>query len=192
VEFLAGSAEPLRRRRVRPGFEGSFKVVVSTAVPTISRERFWSDAQPRELLRLGDEQLPSRQRACDTVAAGLGKRDAPGILGLHFPDEAAHQAIEVAISGKPAKGGGRLGWTCSYGPSSGLGSHGVVVCTAAAGLRRRTWLTCLSRAMASCGRSAHSIMRTGELGPKLLDTTEILGTCLDATDAASRGSSLIL
>jgi hypothetical protein len=86
---------------------------------------------------------------------------------------------------------GRLGWTCSYGPSSFLGSRSVVVCAAAADLRRRTWLTCLSRATASRGSSAHSIMilRTGELGPKLLDTAETLGDCLDATDAEpeSRG-----
>jgi hypothetical protein len=63
---------------------------------------------------------------------------------------------------------GRLVWMCSYGPQV---------------------LTCLSRATASRGRSTHSIMRTGarELGPKLLDTADILGTCLDATDAASRG-----
>ncbi len=65
----------------------------------------------------------------------------------------------------------------------------VVVCAAAADLRRRTWLTCLSRATASRGSSAHSIMilRTGELGPKLLDTAETLGDCLDVTDAESRG-----
>jgi hypothetical protein len=33
-------------------------------------------------------------------------------------------------------------------------------------------------------------MRTGELGPKLLDTAEILGACLDAADAASRAKSI--
>ena len=44
---------------------------------------------------------------------------------------------------------GRLGRTCSYGPSSGLGSRSVIVCAAAGDLRRRTWLTCLSRAIAS-------------------------------------------
>jgi hypothetical protein len=35
---------------------------------------------------------------------------------------------------------GRLGQTCSYGPSSGLGSRSVVVCAAAADLRQRTWI----------------------------------------------------
>jgi hypothetical protein len=88
VEVLAGSAYLL---------EGGLEVVVATAVHTSSLERFWSDAQPRKL-------LPSRQRAWDTVAAGLGKLDAPGILGLHFHDVEAPPAIEVAISGKPAKG----------------------------------------------------------------------------------------
>ncbi len=34
----------------------------------------------------------------------LEKLDAPGILGLHFLDVEAPPAIEVAISGKPAKG----------------------------------------------------------------------------------------
>ncbi len=44
-------------------------MVVASAVHTSFRERFWSYAQPRKLLRLEDEPLPSRQRACDTVAA---------------------------------------------------------------------------------------------------------------------------
>jgi hypothetical protein len=35
---------------------------------------------------------------------------------------------------------GRLGWTCSYGLSSCLGSHSVVVCAAAANFRRQTCL----------------------------------------------------
>jgi hypothetical protein len=35
---------------------------------------------------------------------------------------------------------GRLGWTCTYGPSIGLGSHSVIVCAAAADLRLRTCL----------------------------------------------------
>ncbi len=47
--------------------------------------------------------MQSRQRAWDTVAAGLGKLDAPGILGLHSLDVEAPLAIEVAISGKLAK-----------------------------------------------------------------------------------------
>jgi hypothetical protein len=131
------------------------------------------------------------------VAACLRKLDAPGILGLHFPDVEAPPAIEVAISGKPAMGTssthasvryawqhreyaartastsypgaclhcrlcGRLGWTCSCGPSSGLGSRSVVVCAAAADLRRLTWLTCLSRATASSGRIALRVQ--GNLG----------------------------
>jgi hypothetical protein len=199
VEILAGSADPSPAPTLTSRLEGGLEVVVATAVHTSSQERFWSDAQPRKL-------LPSRQRACDTVAAGLEKLDAPGILGLHFLDVEAPLAIEIAISGKPAKGSthapvryarphleyasrtvstsglvpdavtypgarfhcrlrGRLGWTCSYGPSSCLGSHSVVVCAAAADLCRLAWLTCQSGATASPGRSTHSIMRTGELGP---------------------------
>jgi hypothetical protein len=89
-------------------------VVVAIAVHTSFRESFWSDAQQRKLLRLEDEPLPSRQRACDTVAAGLEKVDAPGILGLHFPDVAAPLAIVVAISGKSAKAGAHAPLKCAW------------------------------------------------------------------------------
>jgi hypothetical protein len=84
-----GFEHPLRCRHVRPGCCNSCLCVLS-------------GVQPRKLLRLEGEPLPSRQRAWDTVAADLGKLDAPGILGLHFPDVSAPPAIEFAISRTPA------------------------------------------------------------------------------------------
>jgi hypothetical protein len=66
VEVLAGSAEPPPAPTLTSRLEGGLEVVVATAVHSSSRDRFRSDAPPRK-------SLPSRQRACDTVAAGLGK-----------------------------------------------------------------------------------------------------------------------
>ena len=73
-----------------------------------------------------------------------------------------------------------LGWMCSYGPSSDLGSRSVIVCAAAADLRRRTWFTCLSRATASRGSSAHSIMilRMGNSGQNCWIPRRHLGLAL--------------